>query len=147
MTRRPPAARVRSRRKSARSGFTLIEIILTIVILGILSINALPGFLNLTDQAHTASRNDVAASVQTGIQHFRLQDIVTNGPPGVYPGTLDTVANGGTCTAGTPCFTAAIINGVSDQRWHKTNNTQYTYNAPTQVFTFIYNPATGQFAQ
>lgn len=49
--------------KKQNSGFTLIELVVVIVILGILSATAVPRFANLTTDAENAVANGVAAAV------------------------------------------------------------------------------------
>lgn len=48
-----------------QSGFTLIELIVVIVILGILSVTAAPRFLNLSSDANMAALEGLAASLKS----------------------------------------------------------------------------------
>jgi len=51
--------------KVSQQGFTLIELVVVIVILGILAVTAAPKFINLQDDAHTGTLNAIKASMQS----------------------------------------------------------------------------------
>ena len=67
--------------RNRQSGFTIIELIVVIALLGILSAVALPRFINVTDEAHTAAVQGAGAGFSTGLALLKAQ-VVANGDLG-----------------------------------------------------------------
>ncbi len=60
-------------------GFTLIELIMVIVILGILSAVAVPKFFDLTTQAKTKNKASVIGNIKAGLNLYAADALVTTG--------------------------------------------------------------------
>lgn len=58
-----------------QNGFTLIELVVVIILLGILAITALPRFVNLSSEANTAVLNNLVTNIRstTSLQHMHAQ--------------------------------------------------------------------------
>src|SRR5690554_1957428 len=64
-------AAINATRKQA--GFTIIELVAVILLLGILTATALPRFMDVTDEAHEAVVDAVEGGFTTGLALFRAQ--------------------------------------------------------------------------
>lgn len=82
--------------KRTQRGFTLIELIMVIVILGILSAFALPKFADLSSSAEDASVEGAQASVRSSAAIAHAQALAENKTTGTITleGTTITLANG-----------------------------------------------------
>lgn len=127
-----------------RKGFTMVELVLVIAILGILAIAALPQFINVTTQARQASRDGVVGAVRSGIMLYRSNDLVVYGAPGDWPDPLDAAAAGSTAGTSNLFFNNVLTQGVSDGNWRKgTTVYEYIYNDGAADYTYTYTPGTG----
>lgn len=119
---------------SRRKGFTLIELIMVIVILGILAVVAIPKYYDLTASADTAAEKGVVGGVRAGIATYYAQNKA-------YPATLD-AASSAACTTSNACFTTVLSQGGITSDWTKASSTTYTGPAST---TYTYTSGTGSF--
>ena len=67
---------MRTFQNKARRAFTLIEILIVVVILGILAAIVIPQFTDASDQANVASMKSQLQTMRSQIELFRIQDVV-----------------------------------------------------------------------
>lgn len=125
-----------------KQGFTLIELVMVIVILGILAVVAIPRFFELQAEARRSAERGVIGGVRAGIATYYANDCVSL-PPCDYPPTLDT-ATAGSCASTNRCFDTVLAQGGITSDWAKVSDTEYT--GPTGT-TYTYRPATGEFVE
>jgi len=65
--------------KTNNKGFTLIELIMVIVILGILAAVAVPKFFSITSEAHAKNKKAVIGNVRSGLNLLAANRLVRNG--------------------------------------------------------------------
>ena len=117
-----------------KKGFTLIELIMIIVILGILAAVAVPKYFNLQDQARQSAEKGVLGGVRGGIHTYFANHTA-------YPATLDS-AGAGPCNTSNICFDKVLQQGGITADWNKTSDTVYV--GPTGT-SYTYNITSGDF--
>jgi len=104
-----------------KSGFTLIELIIVIAVIGIMAAVAVPKFFDVQTSAHTANKQAVSGNLRTGLQNYAAQQLAQTGsrffPAGLtLANLLDEIPSGWTASAG------SILSYDGD-------NTTYSYTA------------------
>ena len=97
---------------SKQKGFTLIELIVVIVILGIIAAIALPRFMNATDDAHRAAVKGTGGALAAGVALVHAQWELNRAKGDTTPDTDVTGFGGGTVdtnTSGWPLGTAGAL--------------------------------------
>ena len=105
----------------AQKGFTLIELVVVITILGILAAFAFPRFAALEVEARKATINGLAGSVRAAASLAHSLDLV--GAAVVMEGNAITMANG---------YPSIATGGIKDTL---VDLTGFGYNATTGLFT------------
>lgn len=132
-----------------QAGFTLIELVIVVVILGLLAVTAIPKFLDLTDQAENANIEGMAGGFATAVSLVRAQWEAEGRPKNAssvnsvaYDGTTLILTTENVGTGIRPGYVTGLTTGETLVTFTSNNCTQIWQNIlqqPPTISTSIAN--------
>ena len=123
-----------------KKGFTLIEIVMAIVIIGMLAIMALPKYMDLNEESLVAERDGIVSSVNAAILLKHSKNMSLRGED-TYPRELDNEPIG-RCIK---CFGNVMNNPLDDKNWKKVEPNVYVFTIGDDAFRYTYSSKNGSF--
>ncbi|MFH1645585.1 MAG: type II secretion system protein [Candidatus Omnitrophota bacterium] len=120
-----------------KKGFTLIELVMIIVVLGILAAVAIPKYYDLTSEAQSASEEGVVGGVRAGVHTYYAQNRA-------WPSTLDDAAASSAASKTNAFFDNVLAQGGVTDDWSKDADGNYV--GPNSG-VYVYSSSDGSFTE
>ena len=132
-----------------RNGFTMIELIFVIVILGILSAVALPKFAALGEEAHIAKARSDISSIRASIANERRSRVIIGDPNYITGLSSNNVTLFDGNDSEHELLQYGITSGTADGKWSTTDTSppydSYQFHIDSIDVDFEYNSSNGLF--
>ncbi|MHC4267003.1 MAG: prepilin-type N-terminal cleavage/methylation domain-containing protein [Planctomycetota bacterium] len=109
-----------SKLRNDENGFTLIELVIVIIILGIIGGVAVPGFVRLTDEARTSAARAVGGALSSSIAAKHADYLVRGNDYTATDVINDTLLEGGISTPAVAGNLITLISGTKTYTWNYT---------------------------
>jgi prepilin-type N-terminal cleavage/methylation domain-containing protein len=123
--------------KNTTKGFTLIELIMVTIILGILAAVAIPRYMTTVQKAEEAAEDAVISAIRAGLESYATQEMMSTGRRTWPPNPFSALA---TAPAGytDPADSDGDPDADGEWTWHSTDGKIYHQRNDNSIWEWAY---------